>query len=310
MENLQAPTTKEVQKAESKTAWNVYDYVNSIIIESLGNIQNGDCTYLIANTGRPQNLISKTIYKGVNYFLLSMIASAMQYSTNNWATFGQIKKAGGTLKKGAKSWQVLFYQFSYFLEGKKIDEKKYKDLQQKKVTGLEKRAFIKYYKVFNFDFVEGIEIETVELNEHLENERLSRAESLVKNTKANIREVVRETACYIPAKDLICMPPISYFLSIPKYYNTIFHELSHWTGNETRLNRELSQEREKYAFEELIAELSASYLCTEVGIESELISSVSYIEGWLTALKNDKTFVYKAMLQAQKSANFIVECVE
>ena len=103
------------------------------------------------------------------------------------------------------------------------------------------------------------------------------------------------------------MPPISYFMDIEKYYNTLFHELSHWSGNENRLNRNFSSEIKAYAFEELIAELSASYLCAEVGITSELTNSVAYIENWLTALQNDKTFVYKAMLQAQKSSNFILK---
>ena len=122
-----------------------------------------------------------------------------------------------------------------------------------------------------------------------------------------------ERACYIPSSDTIKMPPEKAFETSEFYYNTLFHELTHSTGHESRLERQGITEAQifgsrNYSKEELIAEMGAAFLCGHTGIENRVIdNSASYIEGWLSSLKKDNRFVIQAAAQAQKAADYILE---
>ncbi len=89
------------------------------------------------------------------------------------------------------------------------------------------------------------------------------------------------------------------------YYSTLFHEVTHWTGHKSRLDRLSDRSREGYAFEELIAELGAAYQCRIFGIDLEpRADHAKYLGGWLKALKDDKRFIFKAAAAAQKAIGF------
>ena len=119
-------------------------------------------------------------------------------------------------------------------------------------------------------------------------------------------------AYYRPAIDLVNVPAIRYFESGEEYYSTLFHELAHSTGHAKRLNREGVNEVAAfgtaiYSKEELIAEMSAAYLCASCGIEQKTLNnSAAYIGGWLRKLKDDKRLVVFAAAAAQKAADFIL----
>lgn len=121
-----------------------------------------------------------------------------------------------------------------------------------------------------------------------------------------------DRAYYSCSTDNVTMPLQALFHSMEEYYSTLFHELAHSTGHDTRLNRKELKEHdgfggENYSKEELTAELTAAFLCAISGIEQKtLTNSIAYIQGWLKALNNDKTLILKAASQAQAAADFIL----
>ena len=116
---------------------------------------------------------------------------------------------------------------------------------------------------------------------------------------------------YRPATDSIHLPKWSRFTSAEEYYCTLFHELVHATGHETRLSRKGIMEMdhfgsEKYSQEELVAEIGSAFLCGTTGIEKQTLeNSTAYINGWLKKLQNDKRLIVIAAAQAQKATDYI-----
>jgi len=94
------------------------------------------------------------------------------------------------------------------------------------------------------------------------------------------------------------------------YYSTLLHELTHWSGAETRLNRTKGKRfgDDAYAFEELVAELGAAFLCASLGIENEpRIDHAQYIDGWLRVLNSNKNAIFSAASLATKAMQFILK---
>jgi antirestriction protein ArdC len=122
-----------------------------------------------------------------------------------------------------------------------------------------------------------------------------------------------DKAWYSRPIDTINLPCNSLFNTDADYYATLFHELAHSTGHEKRLNRKELIEydgfgKENYSKEELTAELTASYLCGICAVEEHTLeNSAAYIQGWLKALKDDKSLIVKAASQAQAAAEFILQ---
>ena len=183
----------------------------------------------------------------------------------------------------------------------------FKMLENKKKAG-EFFPMIRYSTVFNADQVEGYtpaaQAEAVDLTE-----RLSRVDEYVSHINARIEQ---GAPCYIPALDTVNMPDRSAFMdneegtATEHYYSTLFHELGHWTGHKTRLDRLDVKNKHGYAFEELIAELSAAFQCRKHGIDSEpRADHAQYLSGWLKALKDDKKFIFQASAKAQKVVEFL-----
>lgn len=118
-------------------------------------------------------------------------------------------------------------------------------------------------------------------------------------------------AFYRPSTDTVVVPMMSQFANLEEYYSTAFHELTHSTGNVKRLNRLVNNAAfgsEDYSKEELVAELGASYLVNLCGIETEksFRNNAGYIQGWLSALKNDKRLIVSAAGKAEKAVKYIM----
>jgi antirestriction protein ArdC len=117
---------------------------------------------------------------------------------------------------------------------------------------------------------------------------------------------------YSPKEDCVSLPVRKRFSREEEYYSTLFHELVHSTGHETRLNRSTLTEKagfgsNPYCKEELIAEMGAAFLCGQAEIvERTIDNSVAYIKGWLEQMKSDKTLIVQAAAQAQRAADFIL----
>lgn len=226
-------------------------------------------------------------YRGINAILLD---------AGEYATFNQIKAAGGKVKKGAKSQIIVFWKF---LE-KEIDGKE------------EKIPLLRYYRVFNVEKdVEGLELK--QKTADFEHDPIEKAEEIFKGyINSPTYSWNNDGAWYKPSQDHINVPPMSKFPKLEEYYSTMFHEMAHSTGHVSRLNRDGIKGiamfgSEDYSKEELVAEFTASMLCGVAGIENNTIeNSASYIKSWLGRLKEDQTLLVKAAGQAQKAADYIL----
>ncbi|MDN3564286.1 zincin-like metallopeptidase domain-containing protein, partial [Paeniroseomonas aquatica] len=114
---------------------------------------------------------------------------------------------------------------------------------------------------------------------------------------------------YLPNLDYIRMPELERFVYPEAFYATLAHELGHWTGHPSRLNRETIIKRhseEARAIEEILAELTAAFTCASLGIDHDLRQdSTAYIGSWLRVLASDKKFIFVAAAHAQRACDFL-----
>ena len=297
--------------------------------------------YLIA-----YNFITKKPYRSINQFLLSFYGLENPY----FLTFKQIEKLGGKIKKGAKAHPITYYTILYTFKqkgqksfgsydvekfikhlSKFVSEKVTKD-NLHKIKGVDVIPIIRYYNVFNGADITGIDfdLKNFDLPGKIPENKKTKNKTFVDNLDAeNIIKLYPKPAPKLVHKkqnkayhqssgnngnSLIVMPTKQQFDSENDYYKTLFHEYSHSTGTPNRLNRKLGNifGTKAYAFEELIAELSAVFLANEVGIRGKHIkNNVAYIKGWnkilIEELENDNKFIFQASAKAQKSADYILQ---
>ena len=138
--------------------------------------------------------------------------------------------------------------------------------------------------------------------------RLESVEQFIAKTKAVIRHGGNR-AFYNPANDIIQIPEFRTFRDEASYYAILAHELTHWTGHDSRLNRNFEQSRFKgveYAAEELVAEIGAAFLCADLGITPETREDhAAYVQNWLTLLKKDSRVIFTAASRAQRAVEFL-----
>jgi len=281
----------------------IYDKVNETLFEEL---EKGNIPWKKPwKTGLPINFVSKREYGGWNWWMLLIIQESKGYQSNMWGSFKQIKDNGGTVKKGEKSTMVYFWKIYEVHNPLKSAEK------GKMV--FDKIPLLRYYNVFNLDQTEGIKLKD---NERVQVD-IPEADTLIETySKKEARiQYGRPQAFYSPKEDYINLPHRETFTDDNEFYCTAFHEITHSTGHEKRLNRIGERDEynhtfgsEDYSKEELIAELGASYLCAKTGILPNVVkNNAAYIRGWLKALKNDRTLLLSAAGKAQRATEFILK---
>lgn len=251
----------------------------------------------------PSNFKSKRRYSGINLMFLSMVS--YDFTTPYFLTFKQAKEMGGMVKKGSTGFEIV-YASKYFktVENEETGKK-----------SKEERFVYKTSTVFNLDQIEGIEA-PIENFDALEFSPIEEAEKLVNQAVKNgIPAVIHKghQAYYSPGLDRVVLPPQANFNSVNEYYSTLFHEMTHSTGHKDRLDREMNAHKfgdEIYSKEELTAEFGNLFMCGLCGIESTVNNSVSYLKGWLKALKNDKKLLISAASKAQKAVDFMTKGME
>lgn len=303
-----------------ETKVSILEEITMKIISLLDKVVSGDVETWLPLSGLAYNPVSKHTYTSINQLLLSFAIVQKNYDVNNWLTFQQIKDAGGSVTKGEKATSVTFSEAIYFLNDQKILPKDAKrhllEAQQKnpsittyREVGIKTKRFLKYYFVFNV-------AQTKDLPEVLlsngqqsmtEIERDERVDELIKNHNVVYVHSFGDRASYSPLVDIIRMPFTKQFTSSENYYAVLFHELIHWTGHESRLNRLFSRNETDYAFEELIAELGSAFLCAHFQIPASLTSTTAYVKSWLTVLQNDHAYLLKAMKFSDSAMNYLIE---
>jgi len=268
----------------------IYQQVTDSIIKQLEAGATPWVKQWNGSSSADHNAVSKKGYNGINTLILAMSAAANGFKSNEWATYKQWLQLGGQVRKGTKGTTIIFYSP---VSGSKIT-----------ADGTEKNYHyvLKSYSVFNADQIDGYTPAAAPVKTF---NSIAALEALATDSGAVIKHG-GDRAFYSPSEDFIQMPNKTDFTNEAAYYATLLHEMAHWSGNANRLNRDLSGRfgNEAYAAEELIAELSAAFLCAEYQIDGDL-RHAGYIASWLRILKNDNKAVFKAAALAQKSADFI-----
>ncbi|HEN3641775.1 TPA: DUF1738 domain-containing protein [Yersinia enterocolitica] len=243
-------------------------------------------------SGLPSNYATGVAYSGMNIMLLWCSASKQGFSDSRWMTYKQSQAAGGQVRKGEHGTTAIFYT----------------TLEKENDAGeVEHIPMLKTFTVFNVQQIDGLALTTETVSPEATFDPLPQAENLLRKSGANIIEK-GQNAFFIPSTDEIRLPERYLFADAANFYATGLHELVHWSGAKSRLNREMKGKfgSEGYAFEELIAELGSAFLTADLGITGE-VQHESYIASWLKALKNDKRYIFKAASAASKAHRYLMD---
>jgi len=229
-------------------------------------------------------------YKGINWLLLQL----SPWGAAHWLTYKQAQAEGGQVRKGEKGSPVVFFK-KITVEDKSTGE----DVQI---------PMLRHYTVFNAEQIDGLPEKyyprPIERNP---DDTCAATEKLIAETGAEMRHG-GDSAYYSPGQDFVQMPHFAAFDSAVAYYGTALHELTHWTGHEKRLDRNIKNAfgSKDYAREELVAEIGAAMLCSALGLENTVREDhSSYIDGWLKVLREDKRAIFKAAAMAQRAADYL-----
>jgi antirestriction protein ArdC len=235
-----------------------------------------------------QNAATGRAYSGINIPILWHAASVNGFPSHEWMTFKQALEKKVSVRKGEKGTQVVFT--------KRVAIKQELNEDDKQIS------MLRTYFVFNVSQIDGLTVPAIK--ESL-NDQHERSEHFIAATKADIR-IGGSKACFVPSHDFIAMPPREAFRDAGNYYAVNLPELGHWSGHEKRLNRDLTNRfgTKAYAAEELIAELTAAFLCAHLGIEGEL-RHAGYVQDWISLLKEDARAIFTAASKASQAANYL-----
>jgi antirestriction protein ArdC len=324
----------------------IYDFITQKIIDliesgkELSWRQEWNPKYITSTNGAALNFVSKNPYRGINYFLLNILepmARGKQWDIPYFLTFEQIKEKKGQLKKGSEGYKVIYFTrlYQFLSADEKINIRSYnkqkfiqllkdsgakilKSIKAEVIAETNAIPILKYYNVFNADDITGINWSLKPAKKKTEAEKIEIAEAIVNYMpKAPVLKIGGKDAFYSPSRDIVQMPIIDSFSKPQFYYSTLFHELVHSTMHESRLNDASRRQGKKfgdkhYAFEELVAELGASFLNAESGIlYHTLNNNAAYLKSWKASLlkivKEDNKFFFRASSKAQAAADFILK---
>jgi antirestriction protein ArdC len=259
--------------------------------------------HAIAGEGVPVNAVTHQPYHGMNVLFLSFEAQQRKWP-NQWASFQQWKEHGASVRKGEHGVPIVFYSPVQIQD---VEE----DAAGNKTFVLKTIPVFRYSTVFNIAQVDNpppVPTPPTSLVNPIE-----KAEEFIQATKADIR-YGGNRAYFSPAQDYIQIPKREAFTGTKTispteaFYSTLLHELCHWTGAKTRLNRDMNNRfgDEAYAAEELVAGIGEAFACAELGITPELREDhVQYVASWLKILKEDKRAIFTASAAAARAVDYL-----
>ena len=280
-----------------------HDLYSNVTARILAQLEAGAAPWIkpwsaTAGHNVPCNAATNRPYSGCNVVLLWMAQSA-GYRTPRYLTFKQAQELGGHVRKGEHGTKV------YFVKQLQVRDNDAGDGDEADMRVI---PMMREYTVFNVDQCEGLPSHiTAPANVKPRNrdERDATIDEFLACSGADIREGFGE-AYYRPGDDYISIPAFAAFKSAAAFYATTFHELGHWTGHKSRLDRDLRHRfgERAYAAEELVAELCAAFLCAEFSIDGDL-RHAGYIQSWISLLKADSRAFFTACSKAQAAADYM-----
>ncbi|HEK2843881.1 TPA: DUF1738 domain-containing protein [Proteus mirabilis] len=250
----------------------------------------------------PMNPTTGNRYKGINAIHLM----SQGHDDSRWLTYNQAKTMGAQVKRGEKGTQVQYWKFNE--EQNKLDENGKPIYENgkpvKEIVKLE-RPKVFFATVFNAEQIEGLP--PLEIKQNNWNS-IERAENILHQSGAKIEHSEGDRAFYRPSTDSIQLPMKEQFPSADNYYATALHELGHWTGHASRLDRDLANPfgSEAYAKEELRAEIASMILGDELGIGHDPEQHAAYVGSWIKAIQDDSLEIFRAAADAEKIQNYVL----
>jgi len=247
----------------------------------------------------PKSAASGRQYSGINILVLWGAATEHGFTSQSWLTFRQALSLGGHVRKGERGTTVVYAdRFVPACEERRAHE-----------TGEEAQAipFLKQFTVFNCDQCGGLPPEIATTAPPPPPSLIEpQVEYLIKATGIDFR-IGGNRAFYMPAEDYVQVPPPQAYFEPINWHRTALHELAHASGHPSRLNRDLSGNygTKKYAFEELVAEISSAFSCASLGIVPT-VRHADYIGSWLEVLREDSRAIIRAASKASKVADYLL----
>jgi len=250
----------------------------------------------------PSNVITKKRYSGGNFLWLMWLGNESGFASGTWGTYKQWESIERQVRKGEHGTKCI-----------KWVERRCKDHGPDEGCNKCGQMFPSVFTVFNECQLADYEPKPVDQLEEKPNkdERIRSIDDFFASLGGTVNHRSGGMAFYSPRTDSITMPEFEDFIDATYYYSTLSHEFAHWTGHESRLNREgitkANTSQEIYAREELIAELSATMLCAVLGIEEQPREDhAQYLQAWLQHLRSDKGAIFKAAAKASKATEYLL----
>lgn len=309
-------TTKAKPKAKRKVYKKKGDetpYAEVVAARIIDALEKGTAPWQnVLQPGRPganapTNPVTGKAYKGINSLILSMSG----FSDKRWMTYKQATSLGGQVRAGQKGTTIQYWSFESSRVKRNEDGSAIKgeDGKSDKEHIRFNRPKLFTASVFNAEQIDGLE-PYVEPEEPVTNwTAIERAEIIFERSGAQIDHVEGPKACYYPISDRIQMPERHQFPNAASYYSVKLHELGHWTGHKSRLNRDMTGGfgSPSYAKEELRAEIASYMVGDLMGIGHDPGDHFSYVASWIEALKNDPLEIFRASSDAEKIRRYIMD---
>lgn len=252
----------------------------------------------------PINPTTGQRYRGINAILLM----SQDRSDQRWMTYKQAAAVNAQVRKGEKGTPIEYWKFTdertkLDADGKPLMDDSGEPVKQ---TVRLERPRVFFATVFNAEQIDGLP--PAEPRKEREWNPVKRVQDILLASGAVIKHGERDRAFYRPATDSIHLPDMAQFPTADCYYATALHELGHWTGHESRLNRDLAHPfgSEGYAREELRAEIASMILGEEVGIGHDPGQHAAYVASWIKSLEEDPLEIFRAAADAEKIQEYML----
>src|SRR5713101_1641628 len=261
-----------------------------------------------ASVGMPMNPTTDKTYRGGNAIHLMATGLRKDYEDPRWMTYKQAADQGWQVRKGEKGTQIEFWEVKpYPRQRDEQPEGGDEQAGENRSNDRGSRFIHRVYTVFNARQIEGIPAHKP--REYSPIEAIQAGEEILKNSGARISHDQADRAFYSRAADSIHLPPKDVFKDAAGYYGTALHELAHWSGHPSRLNRPTLTDSYRfgetnYAKEELRAELASVFMAAERGIPHDPEQHAAYVGSWIKSLKEDKNEIFRSAHDASRAADF------